>query len=181
MTRLAELPDVKAIGAQFADVETKNGGVKQLSVRDTTRGAIGAATFTIDYGRPLARGREPLGNHPFRTIRCGAPVRMPRRSSRRRRRSLLAGLQVPAGIVHAVDHSACEGDGCDCEQQTGQWGTGLQRVARPWKGTDDDGVLTTPVEKFTISLVSADAHHGTLTMEWGSFRWVAPVVVSALR
>jgi len=45
------------------------------------------------------------------------------------------------------------------------------------KGPMATEVLATPVEKFTISIVSADAHHGTLTMEWGPFRWVAPIVV----
>jgi hypothetical protein len=92
VTRLNELPDVKAIGAEFAALETKNGGVKQLSVRDTTRGTIGAATFTFDYGRPLARGRDCSATS-FRTTRCGAPEPMPRRSSRRRRRSLSQGCR----------------------------------------------------------------------------------------
>ena len=33
-----------------------------LSVRDTTRAQIGNAMFTVDYGRPLMRGRKLLGN-----------------------------------------------------------------------------------------------------------------------
>ena len=37
--------------------------------------------------------------------------------------------------------------------------------------------LATPVEKFTISITGADARHGTLAMEWGPFRWTAPIVV----
>jgi hypothetical protein len=36
---------------------------------------------------------------------------------------------------------------------------------------------TAPVEKFTISLVPSGAKTGTLVMEWGSFRWSAPIVV----
>jgi hypothetical protein len=37
--------------------------------------------------------------------------------------------------------------------------------------------MAAPVEKFTISIVPADARHGTLVLEWGTFRWTAPIVV----
>jgi hypothetical protein len=37
---------------------------------------------------------------------------------------------------------------------------------------------TSPTEKFTISIISTDARHGTLVMEWGTFRWTAPIVVN---
>ena len=37
--------------------------------------------------------------------------------------------------------------------------------------------LTAPVEKFTISVQSQDAKRGALVMEWGSFKWIAPIVV----
>jgi hypothetical protein len=37
--------------------------------------------------------------------------------------------------------------------------------------------LATPVEKFTISITPTDARRGTLSMEWGPFRWTAPIVV----
>jgi len=59
--RLDDPPDVRAIGSQFAALEAKNGGVRQLSVRDTVRATIGSATFTVDYSRPLARGRVLIG------------------------------------------------------------------------------------------------------------------------
>jgi hypothetical protein len=35
--------------------------------------------------------------------------------------------------------------------------------------------LSTPVDQFTISVAPIDARHGTLAMEWGSFRWTAPI------
>ncbi len=59
--RVADAPDVEAIGERFAAAEKNNGGVVQLSVRDTTRATFGSTTFIIDYGRPLARGRVLLG------------------------------------------------------------------------------------------------------------------------
>ena len=39
------------------------------------------------------------------------------------------------------------------------------------------GSDTVPVEKFTISIVSTGAKRGGLVMEWGTFRWTAPIVV----
>jgi hypothetical protein len=37
--------------------------------------------------------------------------------------------------------------------------------------------LATPVDQFTISVAAIDARRGTLTLEWGSFRWTAPIEV----
>jgi hypothetical protein len=62
-------------------------------------------------------------------------------------------------------------------KQAGQWGTeyhsnldvGMQRLL-----VDTTNV---PVEKFTISIIPDGARKGTLVMEWGSFRWSAPIVV----
>src|SRR5579872_1285994 len=60
--RLATAPDIKAIADRFAAKETAAGNIKALSVRDTTRAQIGKARFTIDYSRPLMRGRTLLGD-----------------------------------------------------------------------------------------------------------------------
>src|SRR4051812_2471569 len=59
--RTATLPDVESIGNRLAAAEGRT-GPQQLSVRDTARAAIGSANFSVDYGRPLARGRPLLGN-----------------------------------------------------------------------------------------------------------------------
>ncbi|HEY5063176.1 MAG TPA: DUF2911 domain-containing protein, partial [Gemmatimonadaceae bacterium] len=59
----------------------------------------------------------------------------------------------------------------------GQWGTeydSRQDLGRAPMQTDTPG---TPVEQFTIAIASLDDRHGTLTMEWGPFRWTAPIVV----
>jgi hypothetical protein len=57
-------------------------------------------------------------------------------------------------------------------RETGQWGTGYQPrhdVARAAMRVD---TLDAPVERFTIRLDSAASR---LVMEWGTFRWSAPV------
>jgi hypothetical protein len=35
--------------------------------------------------------------------------------------------------------------------------------------------LSKPVDQFTISVAPNDARHATLILEWGSFRWTAPI------
>ena len=174
--RLTEPPDVQTIGDQFAALETRNGGVRQLSVRDTARASIGGATFSVDYGRPLARGRQLLGNiisydHVWRTganaatqFTTSAPI-------------TLAGIRLPQGTYTLWTVPRASGVDLIVNKQTGQWGTGYDRSFDLGRAGMTTAALTTPVEQFTISIVAADDHHGTLAMEWGPFRWTAPIVV----
>src|SRR3954468_20320953 len=62
VTRLTSQPDVKSIADRFEALEAAKGGVAQLSPRDTVWASIGIDSITIDYSRPLARGRTLLGN-----------------------------------------------------------------------------------------------------------------------
>ena len=63
VARVDSQPDIKSIGDRFAALEAASGGaVRQLSPRDTVRASVGHASITIDYSRPLARGRVLLGN-----------------------------------------------------------------------------------------------------------------------
>jgi hypothetical protein len=176
VTRVTEAPDVAAIGARFAAAEAST-GLKQLSVRDTTRASIGGAAFTVDYGRPLARGRVLLGNIlPYdRVWRTGANAATQFSTSAP---ITLAGIKVPAGTytLWTVPRDKGAAD-LIVNRQSGQWGT-------EYDGDKDLGMahlatepLAVPVEKFTISIVGTDAHHGTLVLEWGDFRWTAPIVV----
>ena len=180
VARLAEPPNVDSVGQQFAALETKNGGFSQLSVRDTARATIGAATFAVDYSRPLVRGRELLGkllpyDYVWRTganaatqLTTSAPI-------------TLAGIRVPPGTHTLWTVPRRNRADIIVNAQTGQWGT-------EYNGERDVGMapmtadsLTTPVEKFTISITGADARRGTLTMEWGTIRWTAPIVVQSDR
>jgi len=175
VTRLADPPDVQAVAKVFEAVEAR-GGVTQLSVRDTVRDSIGKATFLIDYGRPLVRGRVLLGNilpydHVWRTganaatqFTTSAPV-------------TLAGIKVPAGIYTLWTVPRTNGADLIVNGQSGQWGT-------EYDGSRDVGMaaiktesLTTPVEKFTISIIPGGKARGLLRLEWGTFRWTAPIEV----
>jgi hypothetical protein len=176
VSRLASPPDVKNIAERFEAQETKTGIVKQLSVRDTVHTKIGNAIFTIDYSRPLRRGRKLLGDvlpydHVWRTganaatqFMTSAPIK-------------LAGMQVPAGkyTLWTIPHTG--GVDLVVNKQTGQWGTEYDGSRNLGIAKLTTQALTTLVEEFTISVISIDTQHGTLVMEWGSFRWTAPIEV----
>jgi hypothetical protein len=174
--RVGDVPDVRAIGARFTAAEAGNGGVTQLSVRDTARATIGGTTFTVDYSRPLVRGRQLLGDVvPYdRLWRTGANAATQFTTSSP---ITLAGIQVPAGTYTLWTVPHANGTHLIVNKQTGQWGTsydGTQDLGRANIVTE---TATTPVERFTISIVPKDSHQGTLTMAWGTFRWTAPIVV----
>jgi hypothetical protein len=176
VVRIADPPDVEAIGNRFAATEAANGGAKQLSVRDTARGTIGKATFSVDYGRPLARGRVLLGGViPYDEVwRTGANAATQLTTSVSIK---LAGLSVPAGTYTLWTIPQRAGTQLIVNKQVGQWGTEYHSsmdLGRVPLATEE---LAAPVEEFTIGVVSKDASHGTLVMEWGQFRWTAPIVV----
>jgi len=175
VTRLGEPPDVSAVGAQIAAAETKS-GFSQLSVRDTARATIGAATFAVDYGRPLVRGRELLGKLlPYDYVwRTGANAATQFTTSAP---IMLAGVRVPAGTYTLWTVPRRKGADLIVNTQTGQWGTGYDGKRDLAIGRMAGDSVTAPVEAFTISITQSDARHGTLAMEWGPFRWTAPIVV----
>ncbi|MDB4892162.1 MAG: hypothetical protein JWL61_4017 [Gemmatimonadetes bacterium] len=177
VTRLKETPDIAAIGARFAEAEAKSGGAKQLSVRDTARASVGAATFWIDYGRPLARGRVLAGGIlPYNLVwRTGANAATQFSTSAP---ITLAGLKVPAG-KYTLWTVPRENGGAELvvNKQTGQWGTEYDDAHDLGMAKMSTETLPSPVEEFTISIVPAGANKGSLVMEWGSFRWSAPISV----
>jgi len=174
--RVSDPPDVAAIGAQFAALEAKTGAARALSVRDTTRASIGSAAFTVDYGRPLARGRTLVGGIiPYDVVwRTGANAATQFTTSAP---ITLAGLQLPAGKYTLWTVPRTKGVELIVNKQTGQWGTSYDRSQDLGRAPMATDTTAAPVEQFTISIVPADPRHGTLAMEWGPFRWTAPIVV----
>jgi hypothetical protein len=178
LTNASELPDIEAIGERFASAETSAGGMKQLSVRDTARATIGSATLAVDYGRPLARGRVLLGDVvPFDEVwRTGANAATQLTTSAP---ITLAGMHLPAGTYTLWTIPRKDGRAnLIVNKQFGQWGT--EYHSNLDLGTQHLTVDTAsaPVEKFTVTIVPAGARKGTLVMEWGTFRWSAPIVAS---
>jgi hypothetical protein len=89
----------------------------------------------------------------------------------------LAGMLVPAGTytLWTIPHTG--GVDLVVNRQSGQWGTeynGSRNLGVARMTTDS---LATLAEAFTISINPEDTKQGTLVMEWGSFRWTAPIKV----
>lgn len=176
VNRLATPPDVRSSAERMEAMEAKAGKVREMSVRDTVQAQIGNAMFTLDYSRPLLRGRKLLGDViPYDYVwRTGANAATQFTTSAPIQ---LAGMKVPAGkyTLWTVPHK----DEVDLivNRQTGQWGTeydGSYNLGVAKMSTQE---LSAPVEEFTISIAPVDTKQGTLVMEWGSFRWTAPIEV----
>jgi hypothetical protein len=176
VARVAALTDVKSIGDRFAALESQKGKVTSLSVRDTVRATIGSASFMIDYGRPLARGRELLGNVIAydRVWRTGANAATQFSTSAP---IMLAGLSLAPGMYTLWTVPHANGVELIVNKQTGQWGTQYNPAFDLGKAPIDTEPLSAAVEEFTISIDAKDAAHGSLVMEWGPFRWAAPIIV----
>jgi hypothetical protein len=175
VARTTSAPDVDSIADRLAAAERRT-GLQQLSVRDTARATIGAASFEVDYGRPLARGRTLLGNviGYDRVWRTGANAATQFTTSVP---IMLAGLPLPAGTYTLWTVPHLRGVDLVVNRQTGQWGTEYSRARDLGTVPMASDSVDPPVEKFTISIEPRDARHGTLAMVWGTFRWRTPIEV----
>lgn len=173
--RLTTPPDVRPIADQFEALEAKS-GVHQLSVRDTVRASIDGATFTVDYGRPLARGRTLLGDViPYdRVWRTGANAATQFTTSAP---ITLAGIAVPAGSYTLWTVPRAKGVELIVNRQTGQWGTSYDPARDLARAAMKSDTVAATVERFTISIDSVGPRSGVLGLAWGSFRWTAPIEV----
>jgi len=174
VARLDSQPDIKSIADRWEATEKAAGGFTQLSPRDTVRATIGNDSIMIDYSRPHARGRTLVGGIiPYdRVWRTGANAATQFRTSAPIR---VAGIQLAAGTytMWTVPHQ----NGVDLvvNGQSGQWGTEYNHARDVGVAAMQSTTLSNPVDQFTISVTSNDPRHGTLAMEWGSFRWTAPI------
>lgn len=171
--RVDEVPDLDALFERLAAEEKARGPEPALSPRGAMQADVGDATISVDYGRPFARGRTLLGgiiplDRVWRTganaathITTTAPIR-------------LAGVPLEAGTYTLWTLPSEDGVQLIINAQTGQWGTAYGRdrdIARVPMETE---TLDDEVEQFTIRV---DPAGPDLVMEWGSFRWRAPIEV----
>jgi hypothetical protein len=176
VSRITTPPEIRGIAERFEATETKRGNVTSLSVRDSVHAKIGNATFTIDYGRPLLRGRKLLGDViPYDYVwRTGANAATQFSTSAPIK---LAGMEVPAGTYTLFTVPHASGVDLVVNKQTGEWGTEYNHSLDLGTARITSEVATAPVEKFTISIIPTDNRHGDLILEWGSFRWIAAIEV----
>lgn len=173
--RLDSAPDIQPIADRFEATE-KAVGLKQLSPRDSVRASIGNDSITIDYGRPLARGRVLVGGIiPYdRVWRTGANAATQFTTTAPIR---LAGIQLAAGTYTLWTVPRRDGVDLIVNGQSRQWGTEYNHARDVGIARIQSSTLSTPVEQFTISVTPTDARRGTLNFEWGPFRWTAPIEV----
>jgi hypothetical protein len=166
--RVTVLPDLDAIAQRFAEVE-RRAPARSLSVRDTARYRVGTANITIDYSRPLRRGRNILGNVvPFGVVwRTGAnaatqltvdaPV-------------TIAGMRLTPGTYTLWTLPDAAGTQLIINRQHGQWGTQYNPQRDLGRAAVQATSLAAPIDTFTIRI------DGTaLLIEWDRFRWSVPV------
>jgi hypothetical protein len=182
--RITNVPDLDAIAARFAADEQRTGLARSLSPRATVSATVGKASLTIDYGRPARRGRTLVGDllpydEVWRTganaatqLTVSAPV-------------VLAGVALRPGTYTLWTLPTRKGVSLIINGQSGQWGTEYdagQDVARRPMTVDS---VPGNVELFTIRVDGppSGGHDGVsrLTMEWGTFRWSAPIRAGAGR
>ena len=173
--RLATAPEIDSVAARWTALEASK-GVRQLSVRDTVRASIGKASFIVDYSRPLARGRTLLGGViPYDQLwRTGANAATQFTTTAP---ITLAGIKLAAGTytLWTVPHR--NGAELIVNGQSGQWGTSYDESRDVGRAPLQTATNAQPVEAFTISIAPQDARRGTLALEWGPFRWTAPILV----
>ncbi len=174
--RLAQAPEIEPIAARFVAAERAGGAAPALSLRDTLRARIGDAAFLVDYGRPLARGRTLLGEViPYDVVwRTGANQATHFSTSVP---ITLGTIDLEPGTYTLWTLPRREGVTLIVNRQTGQWGTGYgpaHDIGRTALATE---TLAAPAETFTIAVEPKDQRSGSLVMEWGPFRWTAPIAV----
>jgi hypothetical protein len=172
--RITEVPDIEAIYRRFAADERAQGVSRELSPRDTARAVIGGARIVVDYGRPLARGRTLVGGLiPYdRVWRTGANAATQLTISSPLR---LAGVRLDSGAYTLWTLPGRDRVQLIINGQTGQWGTDYESshdIARVALRVD---TLAVPSERFTIRVDTAASR---LVLEWGTFRWSAPIEVA---
>jgi hypothetical protein len=170
--RVSEVPDLDALFQRYSADELARGVPRAMSVRDTARGAVGRAQITVDYSRPLRRGRTLLGGLiPYGQVwRTGANAATQLTTSAPIR---LAGVPLDSGTYTLWTLPTELGVQLIINRETGQWGTEYQArqdIARVPMAVD---TLEAPVEQFTIRVDSAASASSAdrLVMEWGGFRW----------
>jgi hypothetical protein len=173
--RVSAVPDLDSLFQRYSADELARGVPRALSVRDTARGVIGRTQITVDYSRPLQRGRALLGGLiPYGQVwRTGANAATQLTTSAPIR---LAGVPLDSGSYTLWTLPTRDGVQLIINRETGQWGTEYQArndIARVPMTVDS---TEAPVEEFTIRVDSAGRAaagrpYRRLVIEWGRFRW----------
>lgn len=162
--------NIAALSADFGERP-----LGQLSTRDTTRATLGAASLTVDYGRPFTRGRTIWGGVvPWNEIwRTGANEATHFTTSSN---LMINGVTVPAGTYTLWTLPTPQGAKLIINRQTGQWGTVYDPSQDLARIDVNLAPLSEPVEQFTIAVVPASSG-GVMRLMWGDREIRVPIIV----
>ena len=167
--RVSAVPDLDSLFQRYSADELARGVPRALSVRDTARGVIGRAEISVDYSRPLRRGRTLLGGLiPYGQVwRTGANAATGFTTDAD---ITINGTAIPKGSYTLFSLPEAAGAKLIVNKQTGQWGTQYdpdQDLARIDLKAEQ---LSQPLEVFTIAV-----ENGVLALAWDRTKYTAEV------
>ncbi|MGB7211661.1 MAG: DUF2911 domain-containing protein [Gemmatimonadales bacterium] len=171
--QVARVPslDFDGLAASFAVRDAAGQGLGVMSSRDTARGTIGSASVSVDYGRPMVRGRRIFGGLvPWGQVwRTGANAATQLTTDRD---LIIGGAVVPAGTYTLWTLPTKDGATLIINSQTGQWGTDYDAKRDFARVPLAVSSLAAPVERFTLTVSDA-----VLVMDWDRSRFTVPIRV----
>jgi hypothetical protein len=166
-TAIVALTATTAAAQKVVSTSPGKGG----SPHETVEWTVGAAKVTVTYGRPSLKGRKVLEEvAPAGKIwRTGADAATTLTTDKP---LMIGSLMIPAGTHTVYTIPDATSWKLVVSKQTGQWGT--EYNADRDLGRTDLKVekLPQPAEQLTIGLAN-----NTLTIDWGTTRASAPVMV----
>jgi hypothetical protein len=148
---------------------------RELSPRGKTTATVDGATLTLDYGRPMKRGREIFGNVvPFGQVwRTGANQATRFTTDRA---LAVGGKVIPAGSYSLFSIPQSDRWTIIINSQTGQTGTAYDPARDFLRVPAQVRALTPVLEQFTIRIDDTD-EGGVLRFQWDDTEAVLPFSV----
>lgn len=170
LERLEVALPVDSIAAAWAAREAAVGIARDLSARDTANITVGSATVSVDYGRPLARGRTiPGGVVPFNEVwRTGANAATHLSTSVP---LLIDGKTLPAGTYAIWTLPTRSGATLLVSSQRQVWGTAYDANKVVLRARLEPVELSVRPERMTIALERTSEAGVGLSIAWGNIHW----------
>ncbi len=168
--------DIMASAARWAALDAAGEGIGTPSPSATASGVVDGASIEVRYSRPAMRGRAIWGGLvPHGTVwRTGANAATHMTTDRA---LTMAGNVLPAGTYTLWSVYSESGGQLIVNAQTNQWGTSYDASEDLFRVDMTASDLSTPRERFTISVEDTDAG-GALVLTWADRAWAVPFSVN---
>ncbi|MFI5250338.1 MAG: DUF2911 domain-containing protein [Gemmatimonadales bacterium] len=167
-------PDLAHWTADFVARDAKGASLGSLSPRGSARATIGDATLSVDYGRPMKRGRDVFGgvvlwDHVWRTGANAATGFVTDKDI------MVGDTRIPAGSYTLFSLPSRTGWKLIVSKRTGEWGTEYDSAADFARIPMRVSRTPNPVEQFTIGIAPAGSSVGVMTFTWDTTVGTLPV------